>query len=77
MSKIKQEKKHTARCTVQIPELTKAGTSVWIEIHAEGEKIGTIILGRGSIIWYGGKRQKRKRISWSRFAEMMDQMAYG
>ena len=40
------------------PELTKAGTSVQMEIHASGEKIGTIVLGRGSISWYGGKRQK-------------------
>jgi hypothetical protein len=76
MPKPRYERKHTARCTVQVPELTKAGTSVSIEIHAEGEKIGEIILGRGSFTWYGGKRQKGKEFSWSRFAKLMDELSY-
>jgi len=77
MAKTILDKKHTVQCDVRIPELTKSGSSVWFAIHAEGEKIGTIVLGRGSLTWYGGKRQKGKRISWSRFAELMDQHCYG
>jgi hypothetical protein len=26
---------------------------------------------------WGGHRQKRKRLSWTRFAELMDSLAYG
>jgi hypothetical protein len=48
-----------------------------LEIFADNEKIGTMIIGRGSLVWFGGKRQLRKRIPWNRFAEMMDQLAYG
>lgn len=68
---------HTVRAELVIPQLTKAGSSLELEIFAEGQKLGTLVLGRGSIEWAGGKRKSSKRISWSRFAEMMDELAYG
>lgn len=77
MSKPLTGRKHSVRCTVQVPELTKSGTSVWFDVHADGEKIGRIELGRGSIMWYGGKRQKGTRISWSKFAQLMNEHCYG
>jgi hypothetical protein len=58
-------------------ELARAGSSLDLEIYASREKLGTLIIGRGSLYWYGRNRQKRKRISWTRFAEMMDELAYG
>jgi hypothetical protein len=70
-------KKHSVRCTVNVPELTKAGSSVSFEVYADGEKIGTIIAGRGSITWYGAKRKTGKEISWTKFAELMDEHCYG
>jgi hypothetical protein len=48
-----------------------------LAISADQEKIGTMIIGSGSLSWKGGKRQITKRIPWSRFAEMMDELAYG
>ncbi len=77
MAKVAAGRKHRVSCTVQVPALTKSGSSVWFEVHADGEKIGTIVLGRGSLTWYGGKRQKGTRISWTRFAEMMNKHCYG
>ena len=47
-----------------------------LEIYAEGEKIGTLIIGRGSLFWRGGKRKGQKQIDWTRFAQIMDQLAY-
>lgn len=73
----KTNRKHSASCTVNIPELTKSGTSVEIEIHSDGKKIGTIKLGRGSLTWRGGKRQIEATISWSDFADWMDERCYG
>lgn len=67
---------HTVRASLQVPGLSKAGSSLNLAIYAHKEKIGEIELGRGSLFWRGGKRQKRKRISWSKFAEMMDGLAY-
>jgi len=68
---------HTVRAALHVPGLSKAGSSLTLLIYAHDEKIGEIELGRGSLFWRGGKRQKRKRIGWSRFAEMMDDLAYG
>ena len=72
-----RERKHSVRAMVNIHELTKAGTSLTLEISAAGEKIGQIEIGRGGLFWWGGRRQKRKRLSWTRFAELMDGLAYG
>ena len=70
-------RKHRVTAQVQILDLTKAGSSMEFEIYASEEKIGTIVIGRGSLTWRGGRRQKEKRLSWSQFAELMDREAYG
>jgi hypothetical protein len=77
MRKISVQKKHTVKANVQILDLTKAGSSIDFEIFANEEKIGTIILGRGSLTWYGRNRKSGKSFSWSEFAELMDARAYG
>jgi hypothetical protein len=71
------ERKHAVRGTLKVHEFTKAGTSLNLEISARGEKIGELEIGRGGLYWWGGKRIKRKRLSWTRFAELMDSVAYG
>ena len=68
---------HAVRATLSVHELTKAGTSLTLEISARGEKIGELEIGRGSLYWRGGKRQISKRLPWPRFAELMDELAYG
>ena len=70
MAKKRVVRKHAVRASIQVQELTKAGTSIEFEIYASGEKIGTVVIGRGSLTWRGGRRQKA--ISWTHFAEMMD-----
>lgn len=65
------------KANLHVVELTRAGSSLDLAIYADNEKIGTMIIGSGSLLWYGGKRQIRKRIPWSRFAAMMDVLAYG
>ena len=75
MAKKEPIKKHSVKANLHVVELTLAGSSLDLAIK---EKIGTmIIVGSGSLLWYGGKRQLRKRIPWSRFAAMMDELAYG
>jgi hypothetical protein len=71
------QKTHSVRASLSIPELTRAGSSLNLQLYAHGEKIGEIEMGRGSLFWYGRNRQKRKRIGWSKFADMMDDLAYG
>jgi hypothetical protein len=71
------QKTHSVRASLSIPELTRAGSSLNLQLYARGEKIGEMEMGQGSLFWYGRNRQKRKRIEWSKFAEMMDELAYG
>ncbi len=73
----KPVRKHRVTAQVQILDLTKAGSSMEFEIYANEEKIGTIVIGRGSLTWRGGRRQREKRLTWSQFAEMMDERSYG
>ena len=76
-SPAKPERAHRVRASLVTHELTKAGTSLDLEIYSKGEKIGELQIGRGGMFWWGGRRHKRKRISWTRFAEEMNAIAYG
>jgi len=64
--------KHTAKARIQVMSLSKAGTSIDLEIYADEEKIGTLVIGRGSITWFGRKWQNGRRFRWSRFAQLME-----
>ena len=70
-------RKHEVRGELANFELAKAKSSLNLEIFANNEKIGELEIGRGSLFWYGRNRHKSKRLNWSRFAEMMDVLAYG
>ena len=67
---------HTVRANLSVKELTKAGTSLNLEIYSRGEKIGEMVVGRGSLYWYGANKQNPKRIDWTRFAQKMNELAY-
>lgn len=76
MPRSSTHRKHAVHARLNVPELTRAGSSLRLEIYADEEKIGTMVIGQGSLFWRGGKRQKRIQIDWSRFAQIMDMMAY-
>jgi hypothetical protein len=69
--------RHEVKADLANFDLAKAGSSLNLQIYAAGEKIGELEVGRGSLFWYGRNRHKSKRINWTRFAEMMDRLAYG
>lgn len=46
-------------------------------MSSEGEKLGELQMGQGSLYWWGAHRQKEKRIDWGKFAAMMDTLAHG
>jgi hypothetical protein len=69
--------RHEVKAALSNFDLAKAGSSLNLQIYAADEKIGELEVGRGSLYWYGRSRHKSKRINWTRFAEMMDQLAYG
>lgn len=68
----KTTRKHTANARLQILGLSKAGTSIELDIFVEKEKLGTFVIGRGSVTWFGRKWKNGRRLSWSKFADLME-----
>jgi hypothetical protein len=80
MAKKKQStarKRFKVKAALDNFELAKAKSALKLMIYRKGEKVGELQMGRGSLYWWGAHRQKEKRISWGKFAEMMDELAYG
>jgi len=67
-----RRKVHTANARVQVLGLSKAGTSIDVDLFADDVKLGTLIIGRGSLTWYGNNWKQGRRFSWSQFAERME-----
>lgn len=45
---------------------------VEIEVKKDGRKLGTVLISKGNIEWLpAGNSVNKKRLSWSRFAEIM------
>jgi len=50
----KAHQKTFSQANLHVVELTRAGSSLDLAIYADNEKIGTMIIGSGSLLWYGG-----------------------
>ncbi len=72
MPRKRARRKHTAKATIENLNLTKAGTSINLEIKADEEKLGTFVIGRGSMTWYGNNWKNGRSFSWSKFAAFME-----
>ena len=70
-------KRFKVRAELDNFELAKAKSALKLLIYSRGEKVGELQVGRGSLYWWGARRQKEKRVGWGKFAEMMDLLAYG
>jgi hypothetical protein len=70
--RITGEKKHRVTCRMQVLELTRAGSAMELKVYGDGELLGKIIIGQGSLTWQGAKRQYCVALNWSQFAELMD-----
>jgi hypothetical protein len=71
------ERKYEVKAELENFTLAKAKSALTLEIYSRQEKLGELNVGRGSLYWWGAHRQKEKRVSWGRFAQMMDELAYG
>lgn len=72
----KQLRKHEVRAALSNFTLAKAKSALTLQIYASGEKVGELQIGRGSLYWWGRRKQIQKRVSWGRFTKMMDDLAY-
>jgi hypothetical protein len=68
---------HSVTANLHVVDLTKAGTSLTLEMFRANRKLGTLVIGRGSVTWSGHNRRYVKVWSWSRFTDLMNREAYG
>jgi hypothetical protein len=68
---------HSVSAFLSVEKLAKAGSALRLEVFGRDGKLGELEIGRGSLFWTGRNRHKSKRIQWSAFAAMMDELAYG
>ena len=71
------ERKFEVRAEIENFTLAKAKSALTLQIYSRSEKLGELQVGRGSLYWWGANRQKEKRVAWGRFADMMNELAYG
>jgi len=71
--KTRTNQRHQVDATVRVRDLTRAGTSLELDVYDDGRKLGRITLGQGSMIWTRG-RARPKRIRWSEFAQIMNEL---
>jgi hypothetical protein len=69
--------KHVVRAELSNFELAKAKSALTLKIFSRGKRVGELQVGRGSLFWWGARQQKGRRVRWGKFADMMDQLAYG
>jgi hypothetical protein len=59
---------------LKIPHgITIVNTDVEILVREDGELLGRIHISRGSIDWIPSKKHRPRRLSWARFADLMDE----
>jgi len=68
----KRRSVHRVKASLQVQSLSKAGTSLSLEIFHDDEKLGTIVIGRGSFTWYAKNAKLGSRRSWAHFANWME-----
>lgn len=73
----KKVRKHEVRAALSNFTLAKPKSALTLEIYAGGEKVGELQIGRGSLYWWGRRKQIQTRVSWGRFTKMMDDLVYG
>jgi hypothetical protein len=75
MAQRKTKRKFLVQANMRVLELSKAGTSVDFDIFSQGEKFGTLVVGRGSVSWRGQNRKVWSRMSWTRFDRLMQPLS--
>jgi hypothetical protein len=68
--------KHLVKANIQIHELSKAGASMSFDLFADDQKLGHMVIGRGTITWYGKNRKQGRELNWTKFAKLMDEACY-
>ena len=76
MPKKRTRRVHSVKAELQVKALTRARSSLTLVVHAQESKIGQLEIGQGGLYWWGKNRRSYNRLSWTKFAALMDEIAY-
>ncbi|MBN1606200.1 MAG: hypothetical protein JW940_06180 [Polyangiaceae bacterium] len=62
--------KHSVKFTIPWRELGNA--DVEFQVWGDSDKIGTLQISKGALVWFPKDRSYGHRISWSKFSRMME-----
>lgn len=57
--------------TFTVPDRPLGKTDIEFAVVANGEKLGTLRVSKGSLVWYPKKGQNGLKISWAKFDALM------
>lgn len=66
------QKKHQVKASMSSLDLSKAGSGITLIIDCNNERLGTIKIGHGSMMWKSANTKSFKRIDWTKFSKMME-----
>ncbi len=69
------ERRFEVKAEVANFTLAKAKSALKLQIYSRGEKLGELQVGRGSLRWWSAHSPTEHRISWARFAQLLDDYA--
>jgi hypothetical protein len=53
--------------------ITVLNTDIEVAVRSDGELLGRIRISRGSIDWIPAQKRSARRLSWTRFADLMEE----
>jgi hypothetical protein len=71
------ERNYEVRAEVANFTLARAKSALRLQIYSRKEKFGEVEIGRGSLRWWSAHSPTEHRITWGRFAKLMDEIATG
>ena len=66
------KRKHTVEVQLPSVNLSIAGAGLRLYLRADGAKLGELVVGRGSISWWGYHAKTPKRWGWTAFAKQLE-----
>lgn len=80
MARRRARQGHVRRVFVRMDQpfsLTKEGSAITLTIRSRAAKLGTLSVGRGSLVWWGRADHIGLKLSWRRFGAVMDRLKAG
>ena len=64
---------HQAQFSIPLRNLARA--DVEFQVKEDGIMLGTLMISRGSLVWFPANTRNGRKMDWGKFAKLMEQEA--